>query len=131
MSTASCTVLTGTYGDLGRRSTGYHALDGLMLVYEREWPYHTTSRRLWRCIDASEARAHTLAVHDGSGRIKLHLAVGHVKGMNIALQSTWHGEHYVVYVRMILTDRLGLGTFRSWWFIWRAWAASLDPVKDV
>ena len=79
----------------------------------------------------SEARAHTLAVHDGSGRIKLHLAVGHVKGMNIALQSKRHGEHYVVYVCMILTDRLGLGTFRSWWFIWRAWAASLDPVKDV
>lgn len=52
MSSASCTVLTGTYGDLGRRSTGYYALDGLMLVYEREWPYHTTSRSLWRCIDA-------------------------------------------------------------------------------
>lgn len=38
-------------------------------------------------------------------------AVGHVEGMSITFKSTWHGEHYVVYVRMILRDRLGLGTF--------------------
>ena len=52
MSSASCTVLTGTYGDLGRRSTGYHALDGLMLVYDRERAYLPTSRSFWRCSNA-------------------------------------------------------------------------------